>query len=66
MQLTFLLRILLRSVLFSPIRSRYWQEIIGPSEEIKFIDIEVLERIGEKRALLNNILSIKTNWIGHT
>ena len=26
---------------------------------------EVLERIGEKRALLNNILRRKTNWIGH-
>ena len=26
---------------------------------------EVLERIGEKRTLLNNILRRKTNWIGH-
>ena len=26
---------------------------------------EVLERIGEKRTLLNNILHSKANWIGH-
>ena len=26
---------------------------------------EVLEGIGEKRSLLNNILHIKANWIGH-
>ena len=25
----------------------------------------VFERIGEKRTLINNILSIKVNWIGH-
>ena len=26
---------------------------------------QVLERIGEKRTLLNNILHRKANWIGH-
>ena len=26
---------------------------------------EVLERVGKRRTLLNNILRIKTNWIGH-
>ena len=26
---------------------------------------EVLERIGEKRTILNNILCRKVNWIGH-
>ena len=26
---------------------------------------QVLERIGEKRILLNNILRRKANWIGH-
>ena len=26
---------------------------------------QVLERIGEKRTLLNNILRRKANWIGH-
>jgi hypothetical protein len=26
---------------------------------------KVLERTGEKRTLLNNILPRKTNWIGH-
>jgi hypothetical protein len=31
----------------------------------KVTNEQVLEHIGEKRALLNNILSRKTNWIGH-
>jgi hypothetical protein len=26
---------------------------------------EVLERIGEKRAFLNNIIHRKVNWVGH-
>ena len=26
---------------------------------------EILERIGEKRTFLNNILRRKANWIGH-
>ena len=26
---------------------------------------QVLDHIGEKRTLLNNILCIKANWIGH-
>ena len=30
-----------------------------------FKSIEVLERIGEKRTLLNNILRRKPNWISH-
>jgi hypothetical protein len=29
------------------------------------ISNEVLERIGQKRTLLNNILGRKANWIGH-
>ena len=31
----------------------------------KVINDQVLECIGEKRTLLNNILCIKSNWIGH-
>ena len=31
----------------------------------KVTNEEVLERIGEKRTLLNNILRRKSNWIGH-
>ena len=31
----------------------------------KLINEEVLERIGEKRALVNNILRRKHNWIGY-
>ena len=31
----------------------------------KAINEQVLARIGEKRTLLNNILSRKVNWIGH-
>ena len=37
-------------------------------EKIKWsekVTKEVLERIGEKKTLLNNILSRKANWIGH-
>ena len=38
-------------------------------EKIKWSDKvtneQVLERIGEKKALLNNILCRKTNWIGY-
>ena len=30
-----------------------------------FIKVLCLQRIGEKRILLNNILHRKTNWIGH-
>ena len=31
----------------------------------KVTNEEVLERIGEKRTILNNILCRKANWIGH-
>ena len=31
----------------------------------KVTNEQVLDRIGEKRTLLNNILSRKTNWICH-
>ena len=31
----------------------------------KVTNEQVLERIGEKRTLLNNILRRKANWIGH-
>ena len=31
----------------------------------KVTNEQVLERIGEKRTLLNNILCRKANWIGH-
>ena len=31
----------------------------------KVTNEQVLDRIGEKRALLNNILLRKANWIGH-
>ena len=31
----------------------------------KVTNEQVLDRIGEKRTLLNNILRRKTNWIGH-
>ena len=38
-------------------------------EKIKWSDKltieQVLERIGEKRTFLNNILRRKANWIGH-
>ena len=31
----------------------------------KVTNEQVLERIGEKRTLINNILRRKVNWIGH-
>ena len=31
----------------------------------KLTNEQVLDRIGEKRTLLNNILRRKANWIGH-
>ena len=31
----------------------------------KVTNEQVLDRIGEKRTLLNNVLSRKANWIGH-
>ena len=31
----------------------------------KITNEQVLDRIGEKRTLLNNILRRKANWIGH-
>ena len=38
-------------------------EKIKWSEEVT--NEQVLDRIGEKRTLLNNILRRKVNWIGH-
>ena len=32
----------------------------------KVTNEQVLERIGDKRTLLNNILRRKANWIGHS
>ena len=37
--------------------NREWSE--------KVTNEQVLDRIGEKRTVLNNILLIKVNWIGH-
>jgi hypothetical protein len=31
----------------------------------KVTNVEVLEYIGEKKTLLNNILCRKANWVGH-
>ena len=33
--------------------------------KVKCSESKVLERIGEKRALMNSILRRKANWIGH-
>ena len=40
-------------------------EEIGENCPEKLTNEEVLERTGEKRKLLNNILRRKDNWIGH-
>ena len=37
----------------------------GENEMVRERNEQVLERIGEKRALLNNIQRRKSNWIGH-
>jgi hypothetical protein len=37
----------------------------GEYKMVREITNEVLERIGEKRTLLNNILRRKANWLGH-
>ena len=43
--------------------------MLEENEEIKWLEIvtneEVLEHIGEKRTILNNILHRKANWINH-
>jgi hypothetical protein len=41
--------------------------VLEENEEIKWLEIvtneEVLEHIGEKRTIINNIIRRKTNWI---
>ena len=37
----------------------------GEAWKAREVTNEVLERIGKKMTLLNNILHRKTNWIGH-
>ena len=43
--------------MFNRIEKIKWSE--------KVTNEQVLDRIGEKRTLLNNILLRKANWIGH-
>ena len=33
---------------------------------VKVTNVQVIERIGDKRTLLNNILRRKANWIVHS
>ena len=42
-----------------------WRRIEKIKWSEKVTNQQVLDRIGEKRALLNNILRRKVNWIGH-
>ena len=37
----------------------------GEDKVVRVSNEQVLNRIGEKRTLLNNILRRKANWIGH-
>ena len=43
----------------------YWKRMEEIKLSQKVTNEQVLERLGEKRALLNNILRRKANWIGH-
>ena len=47
----------------------HWNVVYRRMEKIKWSEKvtneQVLDRIGEKRTLLNNILRRKANWIGH-
>ena len=43
----------------------YWRRMEKIKWSEKVTNEQVLERIGEKRTLLNNILRRKANWIGH-
>ena len=42
-----------------------WRRMEKKKWSEKVTNEQVLERIGEKRTLLNNILRRKANWIGH-
>ena len=42
-----------------------WRRIRKIKRSKKVTNEEVLEQIGEKRTLLNNIVRRKANWIGH-
>ena len=44
---------------------RCWMRMEKMKWSEKVANEEVLDRIGEKRALLNYVLHRKTNWIGH-
>ena len=47
---------------------KFWNVVLEENGEDKIEEVtneRVLERIGEKRALLNNILRSKPNWIDH-
>ena len=43
----------------------YWRRIQENKRSEGVTSKQVLERIGEKRKLLNDILQRKANWIGH-
>ena len=43
----------------------YWRRMEKIKWSEKVTNEQVLEHIGEKRALINNILRRKANWIGH-
>ena len=43
-----------------------WRRIEKLKWSDKVTNEQVLERIGDKRTLLNNILCRKANWIGHS
>ena len=42
-----------------------WRRMEKIKSPEKVINGEVIERIGQKRALLNNILHRKAYWVGH-
>ena len=44
---------------------RFWRIMEKIKWSEKVTSEKVLEHIGEKRTLLNNILRTKVNWIGH-
>jgi hypothetical protein len=44
---------------------RYWMRMEKIKWSEKITNEQVLDRIGEKRTLLNNIIRRKANWIGH-
>ena len=43
----------------------YWRRMKKINWSDKVTNEQVLDRIGEKRAILNIILRRKANWIGH-